>query len=273
VISWPTPPEDWATHLSPGAQGQADPVRGRSADSVHIWAASLQVSAEALTQLAALLAPSERERAARFHFPIHRDRFITGRGFLRQLLAAYLGVEPALLEFTCGPAGKPALTGSASTLHFNVAHSEDLLLIAVTRSGIVGVDVEHVRILPDFEELVARFFSPAECCQFHNLPVEQKPVGFFNLWTRKEAWLKATGQGIAHLLNQVEVSFLPSEPARLIRLPPAYLNSTWSLHELAPNRGFAAALAIAGDAPAIHCWRCQAGWKHGVADTSRSSDM
>jgi 4'-phosphopantetheinyl transferase len=122
------------------------------------------------------------------------------------------------------------------------------------------VDVERMRILADVEELVARFFSPTECSQFRNLPAEQKPAGFFNLWTRKEAWLKATGEGITHLLNQVEVSFLPSGPARLLRLPEAYLNDTsWSLYELVPRPGFVGALAFAGDAPTIHCWRYQLG--------------
>jgi 4'-phosphopantetheinyl transferase len=254
AISWPPPPEDWASRL--GVSSRASLFRGQPVANVHVWAASLQVSPDVLTEFAASIAPEERERAARFHFSIHRDRFIAGRGLLRKLLGSYLGMEPRSLQFTYGPQGKPALTGSAGTSHFNVAHSEDLLLIALTGSGVVGVDIEQVRTLPDFEELVARFFSPNECSRFRSLPIEQKPAAFFNLWTRKEAWLKATGEGITHLLNQVEVSFLPAKPARLVRLPEAYRNTTrWSLYELAPRPGFAGALAIAGDAPAIQCWR------------------
>jgi 4'-phosphopantetheinyl transferase len=257
AISWPPPPDDWVNHLDVVPR---ELVRNHPHKSVHVWAASLLVSLEAQREFERSLAPDERERAARFHFPIHRARFIAGRGLLRKLLGNYLGMEPRSLEFSYGPQGKPALRGSEATFHFNLAHSEDILLVAITRSGIVGVDVEQVRVLADVEELVARFFSATECAQFGNLPVEQKPLGFFNLWTRKEAWLKATGEGITHLLNQVEVSFLPSEPARLLRLPQAYLNTTsWSLYELAPRPGFVGALAFAGDAPAIHCWRYQHG--------------
>jgi len=258
AISWPPPPEGWASRLGVPSHEPANLFRGETVASVHVWATSLQVSPDRVTEFAASLAPEERERAARFHFPIHRDRFIAGRGLLRKLLGRYLGMEPRSLQFTYGPQGKPALTRSAGLFHFNVAHSEDLLLIALTESGVVGVDVEQVRTLSDFEELVARFFSPNECSRFRSLPVEQKPAAFFNLWTRKEAWLKATGEGITHLLNQVEVSFLPAKPARLVRLPKVYRNSTsWSLYELAPRPGFAGALAIAADAPAVHCWHYQ----------------
>ena len=257
AISWPPPPEDWPNHLSDAAQHPDSAITAKPSNSVHIWAASLQVSSEALARHAAWLAPDEKARAARFRFPIHRDRFIAGRGLLRNLLGTYLGIEPGSLEFTYGPHGKPALAASAPSLHFNVAHSEDLVLIAVTPNGIVGVDVEQIRSLPDFQELVARFFSPHESSRFRSLPPEQKAAAFFNLWTRKEAWLKATGEGITDLLNQVEVSFLPSEPAGLVQLPQAYRNTMpWSLYELAPKPGFTGALAIAGDASAIRCWRC-----------------
>ena len=260
AISWPPPPEDWVDRLDVSPRGPGDPLGAQSQKSVHVWVASLQVLPEAQKELAASLAPDERERAARFHFPVHRARFIAGRGLLRKLLGNYLGIEPRSLEFSYGPQGKPTLRDSAGTLHFNVAHAEDLLLVAITRSGIVGVDVEQVRILADVEELVARFFSPTECSQFRNLPAEQKPMSFFNLWTRKEAWLKATGEGITHLLNQVEVSFLPSEPARLLRLPEVYLKTmSWSLHKLEPSPDFVGALAIANNAAAIYCWRYQHG--------------
>ena len=90
------------------------------------------------------------------------------------------------------------------------------------------------------------------------MPSEQTPAVFFNLWTRKEAWLKATGEGIAHLLNQVEVSFQPGEPVRLLQLPTSYLNSApWSLYELSPRLGFAGALAVDSQSPVIQCWRYQ----------------
>lgn len=277
-ISWSFPPEGW--HLQLGAlphrsgppdssgrrSGGFSPIHPAShsaqpAPIVHVWAASLEVAPEVLDKFASWLSSDEQARAARFHFPVHRDRFVVGRGLLRSLLARYLDRKPHTLTFTYGPKGKPALLDSAATplLPFNVAHSEDLLLIAVNRDGLLGVDVEEIRPLSDLNQMVERFSCSSECSKFGNLPSEQKATAFFNLWTRKEAWLKATGEGIAHLLNQVEVSFLPGEPARLIRLPDSFAHDTsWFLYELTPKPGFTAALAVSGqEPPSIYCWHYQ----------------
>jgi 4'-phosphopantetheinyl transferase len=211
-----------------------------------------------LATYSATLSPPELERGARFHFQLHRDRFIAGRGLLRTILSGYLGIDPRAVGFSYGPNGKPALAGraDATALHFNLAHSEDLALLAVTRAGNVGIDVERIRPLENVEELVARFFSPCESGAFQNLPASEKPVAFFNLWTRKEAWLKATGEGIGHSLNLVEVSFLPGAPARLVRLPANLAQPPcWSLHDLAPAPDFAAAVALAVTNARLHCWR------------------
>jgi 4'-phosphopantetheinyl transferase len=187
------------------------------------------------------------ERAARFRFEQGRNRFVAARGFLRTLLSRYVPAEPAELEFVYGPFGKPSLAGNLteSGLNFNLAHSDNLALLAVTRIGAIGVDVERIEELRDSDALVAQFFSATERAAFHRLPREQKPPAFFNLWTRKEAWLKATGQGIGHLLNAVEVSFLPGEAARFLRLPGERQSpASWILHPLAPRVGFVGAMAI-----------------------------
>jgi len=204
-IHWPLPPPDWAP----------------AATETHVWAVPLDVAPAALAEFHDTLAPVERERAASFHFPLDRNRFVVGRGTLRQVLAHYLQIDPSQVEFSYGPYGKPLLmdNGRESDLHFNLAHSGGLALLAVTRAGKIGVDLERVRPLDDAQELVTRFFCPREIAAFQTLPEDQKPAAFFNLWTRKEAWLKATGEGIAHSLNRVEVSFLPGEPARLLHLP------------------------------------------------------
>ena len=218
------------------------------ASEVHVWTASLGVSRSTLSEFASTLAPAELERAARFHFERDRHRFIAGRGLLRALLGRYLQEDPRALEFTYAPHGKPAVGGvfAGTGLEFNLAHCEELALIAITRTGALGVDLERVRKLDEAEALVDRFFSPRESAAFRALPEDQKPMAFFNLWTRKEAWLKATGEGIAHSLHRVEVSFLPGEPARLLRLPKDLQSGEpWELHDLAPAQGFAGALAVA----------------------------
>ncbi|HTL58222.1 MAG TPA: 4'-phosphopantetheinyl transferase superfamily protein [Candidatus Limnocylindrales bacterium] len=254
-IRWPLPPPNWQAQL-----GEAEATSGSSLSvpgHVHVWASSLDLEPDTLASLAESLAPDERERAARFRFAIHQRRFTAGRGVLRRLLSIYLNTEPSSLKFVYGPNGKPALIPASRNraLDFNLAHSEDLLLIAVTRRTSIGIDIEQVRLLDDIEDLVARFFSPSECAAFQKLDPRQKLPAFFNLWTRKEAWLKATGEGITHLLNQVEVSFLSGQPARLLRLPAPYQNSLWSLYELTPKHGFVAALAVSGAGHHVDCWQ------------------
>jgi 4'-phosphopantetheinyl transferase len=217
------------------------------ASDVHVWAGHLTLQLEPLNRLAAILSEEEQLRATRFHFELHRNRFTAARGILRLLLSTYLDCAPDELQFEYGANGKPALIGrfAGSSLFFNLAHSENLALIAVTRLGQIGVDVEQIRPVVDADELVARFFSPRENTQFQQLSADEKKIAFFNLWTRKEAWLKATGEGIAHSLNRVEVTFMPGEPARLLALPNcSEPGERWHIRELSPAPGFVGALAL-----------------------------
>jgi 4'-phosphopantetheinyl transferase len=223
-IIWASPPSSW----------------NFEAESPHVWAASLCVSPRALSRLAAMLSPAERERAERFRFELDGRRFIAGRSLLRRILGCYLRAEPSDIEFEYGPHGKPCLAGrfAESGLLFNLAHCENLALVAVTRHSMIGVDIERVRPLPDADELASRFFSPREHARYRGIPSGKRPAAFFNIWTRKEAWLKATGEGIACSLDQAE----PAE--------------RWQLHDLTPAQGFTGALAIGPDnrPPACWCW-------------------
>ena len=222
----------------------------------HVWAACLDACESELRNFASVLSPDERARAERFRFEIHRNRFIAGRGLLRTILGRYLEIQPNRIQFGYGKNGKPFLSERGNGLKFNLAHSEEMALVAVTASGEIGVDVERVRVLEDFEELVARFFSRRETEEFRRLQPDEQPAAFFNLWTRKEAWLKATGEGILHSLKNVEVSFLPGEPARFLSLPaePGQ-TSVWELRELFPSPGWAGALATNGGITRVECWR------------------
>jgi 4'-phosphopantetheinyl transferase len=227
---------------------------GLALNAVHLWAAPLDLSSAQLDGFRQILSPGELDRSARFHFEVHRSRYLAAHGWLRRILGGYLSVGPRELIFEEGPQGKPALAG-ATELQFNMAHSEDLALIGIGRRFQLGVDLERVRPLPDAAELVARFFCKRESEVFQRLSEPEKPGAFFNLWTRKEAWLKATGEGIAHLLGRVEVSFVPGEPARLLELPPGYAEgSAWSLYDIGVRPGFSAALAVAAEqvAPELH---------------------
>jgi 4'-phosphopantetheinyl transferase len=224
---------------------------------VHVFTFRLNPPAEVRESLATYLSEEESARAARFRFERDRHRFVVGRGVLRSVLGEYVEAPPEKIQFHYNAQGKPMLRPEMSNgrLHFNLAHSEDIAVLGITRAGQVGVDVERVRPLPDFDELVKQFFSPRESEEFLKLSEVEKPEAFFNLWTRKEAWLKATGEGIAHSLHLVEVSFLPGQSARLLSIPARLrANPDWLLHPLYPARDFAAAVAVNAKQAQFKCW-------------------
>jgi 4'-phosphopantetheinyl transferase len=216
-------------------------------NEIHVWAITLAVTTDILKNFAAILSPAESERAKKFKFDKHRNRFIAGRGAMRVILGKYLDATPADIRFVCLANGKPDLVEGfeGAGLHFNLSHTEDLALLAVTRVGRIGVDVECVRPIKNVDELVARFFSPRENEIFQKVPDKDKPAAFFNLWTRKEALLKATGEGITKSLSLVEVSFLPGEAARLLSISGnAESAGRWWMRELSPAEGFTGAIAL-----------------------------
>jgi 4'-phosphopantetheinyl transferase len=218
---------------------------------------SLAIPDAEQAERAAVLAPDERARASRFHFERDRRRWTAARGAVRAVLAGYADVPAASLTFRVGQHGKPALDGPAGRtgLDFNVSHSGDLALCAVTRGRAVGVDVEAVR--PDFAtgEVARRFFAPAEVAALEALLPRERVEAFFACWTRKEAYIKARGIGIALGLDRFEVSLAPDRPATLLatRHEPAAA-AHWRLVALAPGNGYAGALVTDGPARLV-CWQ------------------
>ena len=238
------------------AYPQADLTLKR--DEVHVWWASLDPSASHVQRLAQLLSADEYMRAERFHFERDRKRFIVGRGLLRTILGRYLQTEPSRLQFRYTFHGKPALTEAfdGDMVNFNVSHSQGLALYAVTRGREIGVDLECVRPISDAEQIAGRFFSARENAVFRTLPARKKLAAFFNCWTRKEAYLKAIGDGLARPLDQFDVSLAPGEPARLLHTEgdPQEV-SRWILQELTPAPGYVATLAVEGHDWQLKCWQ------------------
>jgi 4'-phosphopantetheinyl transferase len=227
---------------------------------VHIRAASLKKATDSISALEQILSPDEQARAQQFKLEADRNCFIAGRGLLRTILSSYAEMDPAQLQFTYSKRGKPALSNISEqgTLYFNVAHSKDLLLIAVTRACAVGIDVEWIRPINNAEEIATRFFSPREAAKLMALANDQHIPAFFNLWTRKEAWLKATGDGLSEMLREVEVSFLPEEPARVLAISGnEEAAQCWTLLELTPASGFAAAVAVEAKGLQFSYWQWQ----------------
>lgn len=195
------------------------PPAGLTADEVHVWHPELDPWVERVPWLTQILSPDERARAERFCFPRERQHFFVCRGLLRVILSRYLKLAPHQLRFSYGRWGKPALAchEPESRICFNLSHSHGAALYAVTRDRSVGVDLEQMRPLPDIEPLAKRFFSQREFAVIDSLSRAQKQVAFFKGWTRKEAYLKATGEGLSGL-EHVEISVAPGEPATLLSI-------------------------------------------------------
>jgi 4'-phosphopantetheinyl transferase len=214
-------------------------------DDVEVVVARPDVGPDAVSASAALLSDGERQRARRFAFDRDRNRFIVTRALLRQLLAVRLGVGPESVELVSGARGKPALGGrfAASNLRFNVSHCEDVAVYAFSSGREVGVDVEAVRELPDADDVAARWFSPREYATYRALEPGERALGFFQCWTRKEAFIKALGDGLYHPLDRFDVSLAPGEPARILRVEDAPGERCgWGLEGFSPVPGFVAAV-------------------------------
>jgi 4'-phosphopantetheinyl transferase len=213
---------------------------------VRVWAAWLDLAGEVIDGLWPTLSTAERERAARFAAQRERTRFVAARGLLRAILGSALDAEPHSVEFRYDAKGKPSLGGALarSGLQFNLAHSGGLAVFAVARDRQVGVDVEQLRQVPELAELVGRYFSTGERAEMQRLTGEETLRGFFRIWTRKEAWLKATGEGITGSLETIDV-LGPSGTEMTCASPPDSSPAPrLRLHDLAPAPGFVGALAI-----------------------------
>jgi 4'-phosphopantetheinyl transferase len=225
-------------------------------DEVHVWLADLNHSGFPAAEIDHILSQEERERAARFYLQRDRNHFAAGRAMLRSILGRYLNTDPHQLQFSRGPHGKPALAtdGGADALCFNIAHSHDVALCAVARGRDIGVDVERVRADVNVDLIAERFFSQREIAALRSLPPERKLTAFFTCWVRKEAYVKARGDGLAMDLDSFSVSFLPGEPAALLDVqghPEEAL--AWSLTELDFAPSFAAALAVRAGECRVRC--------------------
>lgn len=227
------------------------------AGDVHVWCASLEVADAKRHQLHETLSSDEQSRAQRLYFQRDRDRFIVNRGLLRAILSRYVDIAPKDLRFEYASSGKPALVAEqgGDTFRFNVSHSHTLALYAVTLDRDVGIDVEHIRGNFDWQAIAERFFSPNENAVLQTLPIEIRQQSFFLGWTRKEAYIKATGRGLSIPLDQFEVSLAPGEPAALLNTQWNPEDSDrWFLYDLTPSPGYVAALAVAGACSQLHCW-------------------
>lgn len=226
-------------------------------EEIHVWRVSVAQHVCARSELRSVLSPEERDREARFHFAADRDQFLVAHGLLRVLIGRYLGEEPQQLLFAQGSYGKPTLDLSAkkTDLRFNLSHSKGLVLCAVAKGREVGVDVEHIHHMADFQRIAEKYFSPAEQAELAASPAESRLVGFFEIWTLKEAFLKARGLGLSGLLSGFSVSRTPDESGNcLAHSSDGGDVAGWSLQRLSPGPGYVGALAGEGRDWRLVCW-------------------
>jgi 4'-phosphopantetheinyl transferase len=216
-------------------------------DEVHVWRASLRPSPVILDRLGQMLSDDERKRAGRFQSSIHRDAFVAGRGILRDVLSRYIGIDPTAIPFHYGPHGKPALTRpvECSGISFNASNAGEIALYALTLEREIGIDVEEIRPMPDSGTIAEMFFSARENESLRALRPGVRDLGFFQCWTRKEAYIKAIGDGLSLPLSCFDVTFGPNEPARLLTISGrAEEAEHWMMCPVDPGEGYVGALAV-----------------------------
>lgn len=215
-------------------------------DAVHVWLAMWPEDAPACS---GVLTAAERERAARFLFERDRARFIRSHTALRVILSGYTGIAPELVPLRTAGGGKPELDlGMDGGWRFNLSHSGSAALVAVAYGREVGADIERIRHMEDGRGIASRFFAAGECTALEAVPAEIYDQAFFACWTRKEAFIKATGEGLGRGLGSFAV---PVDPAGV----GPWAVEGWSVKALAAPAGYACAVAVEGDAGTVCCWR------------------
>lgn len=231
-------------------QSAGTTIRTLAAGEVDLWKVELLQPHRVIAHLKNVLSADEIQRATRFKFDRHRRRFVVARAALRTILAGYLKIDSRKIVFAYQAHGKPKISDvqNRHRVTFNLSHSNEIAVWAVTKARAIGVDVEYRdRRLSDADRIARRFFSAREAAQFLQVPVSQKNEAFFNCWTRKEALIKAIGAGLTFPLRSFDVAFLPGEaPALLATRPDPSQASKWSLAAFVPAERYLGALALEG---------------------------
>jgi 4'-phosphopantetheinyl transferase len=216
--------------------------REHLAGHIVVWITLVSQAKDSLPFLEPYLDGGDRERAARFRFPGDRARFVLGRALLRKCLGHFLQQRPETIELAYTNLGRPILPGGES-IQFSISHTQDLVAIAMTDGSRIGIDLERIQPHVDLPELAERIFSHNDLREFQHQLEREKLAAFFRAWTRKEAYLKARGEGIAEGLQQISVSFGPEETVPIVDYRDDSAAGTWHLMTLPVPEGYAGTLA------------------------------
>lgn len=228
-----------------------------SSNEVHIWRLLLNEHHSNIENIKQNLSNDELVKTEKFYFEKDQNRFIMARGMLRMILAGYLGTKPHELRFEYTPFGKPLLAenNDNKSIHFNISHSDNVVLYAITNNRNIGIDVERINDRIDITQVAQRFFSPGEINALERCKRENRAEIFFQYWTRKEALVKAMGNGVSFSLEQIDVSKVDGKALSPIRLLNTGTDvSDWHIQDLFPAEGYTAAFAVKESDLAISYW-------------------
>lgn len=223
-------------------------------DAIHIWKVFLDIDDESVTQLSKNLSRNEKDKAQRFSFKRDTVRYIAGRARLRSILGFYTGVPSKDIVFEYNKYGKPFLSRHvhANCLNFNVSHSHNLALFAIGHQKEIGIDVEKIQSQGATLDIARRYFSSHELNALLHAPLERKTTMFYNCWTRKEAYIKAKGQGLSIPLDSFAMDLTPSHAALLFSKHFPDDKKIFSIYSFEPEKKYIAALAVGSNVAKIH---------------------
>lgn len=232
---------------------------------IHIWRVCLDRERASARGFFEVLSADEKQKAGKYHFEQDRDNFVVARGILRQMLGGYLDMPPGEIRFSYSQYGKPALDFgmNANGLRFNVSHSNGLALYAVAREQEVGIDIECIDESFAIRPVAATCFSPSEMSVLDELPSDRQPAAFFSGWTRKEAYVKAVGEGVSMPLQEITVSLLPDDLQISMAANDRSEARNWCLVTLPFDSDYAAALAVEESIGKLSCWQWPENYQFG----------
>lgn len=239
------------------AWGPPAPQPELGPSDIHVWRVALHDASSKANAVSGLLTNDEIKRAQRFRFQQDRDRFVVVHAVLRILLGVYTPIPPEQICFQYNVHGKPylALNQNHAMLDFNISHAHEMALLAFARGRAVGIDLEYVRSDIRHEQIAERFFAMQEIASLQSLSGSLQSAAFFNCWTRKEAFTKATGEGLSRSLSQFSMSLVPGEAARLLAIQGQPEEaSKWFVQDLEPGPGYAGALVAREPVKQIYRW-------------------
>ncbi len=224
-----------------------------SREEIQLIFSTLSASPDSERYLRELLSPDEQDRSDRFKFAKHRTSFIVARGLLRIVLGKYINAKPAAIDFAYGAYGKPVVKGTPQ-VHFNVSHSEQMVVYGLRLDREIGVDIEHIRPIGELEAIARQSFAPAECRDLLAIPEQHRTKAFFDCWTRKEAFIKFLGTGLSFPLHRFQVALGPGNPVQLIHVDGQPPGSRF-LRDIAPCGSHAATVASEGRDCRFRVWK------------------